>query len=389
MSDFSVTSLFVVSNQNATIGNVPTTGSTNNLVPGQLGIFLPDNTPATTATVGNAKYIYFAQGRNVYAPGQGTRKSDFIYNIPGQIINWYSVQGGATYNVQISNINNISPGCQQDFSVTFRLSSKYIDVAYFNGLTRTVMVTTPCCNCGSNPCDTLTAAQIGTIYEQLGLLINADEILSQYVQASVGSVDGSGNATSLNVAALPLNVYGQGTSPDLTNFPYQYDRVYFWTYLMEGPNLTTDYEVADYCNPFGNVTILQRASYPQNTAVEVMQLEKDLFSYQASYPHIFSNVNYNGEFQSYVDSTQAYTLYYIQFWAQYNTGRDVGTTRMDETVIVAIPTDGAGTATTQIPAILTAFLGAPDSETTNSTSSTSTSTTYTSTTTSTTTYVTP
>ena len=74
MSDFSLTSLFVVSKQNATIGNIPTTGSTQNLVAGQTGIFLPDNSVATTSNVGNAKYIYVAQGRNVASPFEGSRK---------------------------------------------------------------------------------------------------------------------------------------------------------------------------------------------------------------------------------------------------------------------------------------------------------------------------
>ena len=191
------------------------------------------------------------------------------------------------------------------------------------------------------------------------------------------------------IVGKTLQTYGQGTSPDLTNFPYQYDRMYFWTYLMEGPNLTTDYEVQDYCNTFGNVTILQRANYPQNTVAEIQQLEKDFWSYQAEYKHIFSNVNYNGEFQTYADGSAAYDLYYIRFWQPQSTGRDVATTRMDETVILAIPTDGAGTATTSVPAILTAFLGSPDSESATSTSSTSTSSSTSSTTTTTTTNVAP
>ena len=73
MSDFSLTSLFI----SAKAGSVPTTGSTQNLTSGQIGIFLPDNTVATTSNVGNAKYIYFAQGRNISSPFEGSRKSDF------------------------------------------------------------------------------------------------------------------------------------------------------------------------------------------------------------------------------------------------------------------------------------------------------------------------
>jgi hypothetical protein len=383
MSDFSLTSLFI----SAKAGSVPTTGSTQNLTSGQIGIFLPDNTVATTSNVGSAKYIYLAQGRNISSAFEGTRKSDFIY--ASNVIEWYKVAGGATANTQVTRISGLSLQCQQDFSITIRLDSFYIRAAYHNSLTRTVMVTAPCCSCGANPCDTLTAAQYDTVYEGLAQAINNDPILSQFVTAGIDTVSG-GYATSMVIVGKTLQTYGQGTSPDLTNFPYQYDRMYFWTYLMEGPNLTTDYEVQDYCNTYGTVSILQRANYPQNTVAEIQQLEKDFWSYQAEYKHIFSNVNYNGEFQTYADGSAAYDLYYIRFWQPQATGRDVATTRMDETVIIAIPTDASGgTAAASIPAILTAFLGSPDSESATSTSSTSTSSSTSSTTTTTTTNVAP
>jgi len=378
MSD-TLTSLFVVSKQNATIGNLPTTGSTQNLVAGQTGIFLPDNTPATVANVGNAKYIYIAQGRNIATSNEGSRKSDFI--IPSNVIDWYKVSGGTTVNPQVTKVNGLSVACQQDFSLTIRLDSYYIRAAYHNSLTRTVMVTAPCCNCGANPCDTLQASDLSTIYNGLAAEINSDPILNQFITAGV---DNNANATALYIQGKTLQTYGQGTSVDLTNFPFQYDRLTFWTYLMEGPNLTTDYETLDYCNNFGTVAIMQRASFPQNTPAEIAQLEKDFWSYQSEYKHIFSNVNFNGEFQTYLDSTAAYNLYYIRFRSPSIGGRDIGVSQLVESVIIAIPTDGAGTAYSGIPAILSVFLGSPDPETTVSTSSSTTYTTSSSTSTTTT-----
>jgi hypothetical protein len=384
MSDFSLTSLFVGTTTGTTAQ--PTTGTTADLDPAQIGVFLPDNTPASVATVGNAKYIYIAQGRNIYSVNQGTKKSDQIYT--KNVIEWYKVTGSMTASTQITEVTNLSLNCQQDFSVTFRLDSFYIRAAYRNSLTRTVMVTAPCCSCGANPCDTLTAVEYATVLQSLAYAINADSILGQFVTASIGNPDGSGNAQSLYIVGKTLQQYGQGTSADLTNFPYQFDRMFFWTYLMEGPDLTTDYEVQNYCNNVGTVNILQRASYPQCTPAEVQQLEKDFWSYQSEYKHIFSNVNYNGEFQTYVDQTiSAYNLYYIRFFEPQVTGRDIGVTRKDETVCLAVV--GGGAVESNIVPILSAFLGSPDNQTATSSTTTSLTSTLTSSSTTTTYNTTP
>ena len=393
MADYSLTNLFVVSKSNT----LPTgSNSTNTLTssPAQFGIFLPDNTPATTATVGNAKYIYLAQGRNVYSANEGSKKSDLI--VASNVIEWYKVTGSLTSRPQITQVSFQlgTLACQQDVSITVRLDSYYIRAAYNNSLTRTVMITTPCCSCGANPCDSLTSVQLQQIHESFVTAINADSILSQFVTASLAS-----DLNSFYIQGNALQVYGQGSSgsgttgsgasTDLTNYPYQFDRMSFWTYIMEGPDLTTDYEVQNYCNSYGTANILQRANYPQLTPAEVQQLEKDFFSYQAEYKHIFSNVNYNGEFQTYVDSTAAYDLYYIRFFEPQMTGRDIGVTRKDETVCIAIPQDITSPNGTAITAILTAFLGNVDNDTTANTTTTITYSTSTNTTTTTTTVQTP
>jgi len=381
--DNNLTTLFVVPT-----GNTLPSGSTQTLTTyasgstttGQFGIFLPDNTPATAINVGTAQYIYFAQARNIYSPDEGTRKSDFIY--PRNILAWYKVTGSLQANTQVTQISNLTAECNQNISITIRLDSFYIRTAYANGLTRSVMVTTPCCNCGSNPCDTLQASDIQATMEALAAAINADEILSPYVTAGVS---GTGASTIIMIQGNTLQVYGQGTSTDLTNYPYQFDRMYFWTFVRSGPELTTDYEVDDACNVVATVAILQRASYPINTPVEVQQLEKDFFSYQAEYGAIFSNVNYNGEFMTYVDSALAYNLYYLKFLQPMWNSADIGVMRNDETVVLAFPKGDSGE--TNALAVLTAFLGAAD----NDLSTPSTTTTYTtsSTTSTTTTIVTP
>ena len=377
MADQALTTLFVI----PTANTLPTTGSTNNLTSGQFGIFLPSNAPATVGTVGAASYIYLAQGRNVYAPGEGSMKSDQI--MLKNVIKWYKVLGSLSANNQVTEITNFTMGCNENVSITLRLTSYYIDAAYANGLTRSVMVTTPCCDCGANPCNDLSAADTQATIQALAQAINTDELLSLYVTAGT---NGSGLTTSLWIQGLPINTYGQGTSPDLTNFPYQYDRAYFWTFVYSGPELTTDYNVIDACNSVATATIIQRATFaPVGAPAEVLQMERDYFYGQHSFQQIFSNVNFNGEYLTYVDSTSAYDLYYINFFEPIINGREIGVTQKDEWVCLAIP-QGAASETGTL-AILSAFLGTPE----NASQTVTTSTTYTtsSTTSTTTTLVTP
>jgi hypothetical protein len=369
---FSLTTLFVVPTGNT----LPTTGSTQNLTAKQFGIFMPDYTPATVGTIGTSKYFYCVQGRATYAPGEATKKSDQIPTAQTKIIEWYKASGQLNSSFQITEISGMSVGCNEDVTVTLNLHSMYIDTAYFNGLTRSVMETTPCCNCGSNPCDTLTAAQIQTLMQDLATDINNDILLNQFV---IASTTGTGATTNILISGIPLNEYGLPC--DLTAFPYQFDRMYFWTFVRTGPELTTDYEVYDACNPVATVTVLQRSNYPMFVQEEIRQLEKDYFSYQAEYKAIFKDPGFNGEWVDYTDSP-VYDYYYLKFQEPVHPewGNQAA---QDEAVMIYVPS-GQGTA---IEAILTAAIGVPTNWTTTLPTTTTTTTTSTTSTTSTTTLV--
>lgn len=365
---FSLTTLYVVPTGNS----LPTTGTTSDLAPKQFGIFLPNYAPATVGNIGSARYFYLDQGRTIYAKGEGSKRSEKIF--PSKVIEWYKASGQETASLQITQVSDLSVGCNEDITLTLRLHSFYIDTAYFNGLTRSVMVTTPCCDCGSNPCDNLTADQIETVAEELAAAVNADPLLSRFLLAST---TGSGASTNILIGALPLDQYGLPC--DLTAFPYQFDRIYFWTFVRTGPDLTTDYEVYDACDPAATITVLQRSSYPKFVASEIEQLEKDYFSYQATYKAIFSDPGFNGEFASYVDA-DVYDFYYIKYKepvdAQWGNQEP-----QDEASIICIP-QGESAA---IEAILVAALGNPVNETATEPTTTTTTTTSTTSTTSTTT----
>lgn len=370
-----LTTLFVVPTGNT----LPTTGTNAGLTGTQFGIFLPNQSPATVGNVGSAKYIFFSQNRNISSPFEGTKNSDFIY--PGNLIRWYKVTGSAQTNYQVTQISSLNVGCNEQVSITLRLDSFYIRQAYFNGLVRSVMVTTPCCNCGSNPCDTLQASDIENTMVALATAINKDPILSPFVTAGT---QGSGSSTDIVISGNPLTSYA--STCDLTNFPYQFDRMSFYTFLRTGPELTTDYEVDDICNVAATVTIVQRASYPMLLPAEITQMEKDYFHYQAEFGDIFSNPNYNGEFQTYVDSTSAYDLYYLIFKEPIQNTMNVGVNPDEETVILAFPHGDSGE--TSAIAVLTAIFGPAENDIATP-STTTTFTTSSTTTTSTTVPVTP
>lgn len=344
MSTFALTTAFVVPPSNT----LPTTGSTQNLTSQQLGVFLPNYAPATASTIGSASYFYIAQGRSIYAPGEGTKRSDRIY--PKLVSQWYKVTGQSAATVQITNITDLTAGCNEDITVTLRLFSYYINMAYHGGLTRSVMVTTPCCNCGSNPCDTLSAMDIATVIDELVAAINNDSLLSQFV---VASATGTPHDTIV-LTGLPLTVYGLPC--DITAYPYLFDRMYFYAFLMNGPELTTDYEITDACNPVGTVTVVQRSGMPKLNSDEVSQLEKNFYPYQASFKHEFSTPGFNGEFDSYVVPGTTYDMYYIKF-AEPVDAAYVNSVPQSEAVMLLVPT---GEAISQgLEAVLTASLGSP------------------------------
>ena len=74
MADFSLTTLFVVPvGQTA----LPSSGSTQDLTAGQVGIFKNDYSVATAANIAAAPYFYITQGReNTYL--QHSKRSDKI-----------------------------------------------------------------------------------------------------------------------------------------------------------------------------------------------------------------------------------------------------------------------------------------------------------------------
>lgn len=365
--NYSLTTLFTLPTSNT----LPTTGGTQDLTPAQLGVYRPDGTTASTSNLSGIPYIRIAQGRLETAPMLGSKKSDAIY--PGDVIDWYKITGHATANTQITQISSFDVQCGEDVTVSLRLFSFYIRTGFFNGLTRSFTLTAPCCACGADPCTELDPT---ALVDQFVTKINADVLVNKFIIASRLS---SGTGSILQLVGLPLTK--EGTPCDPTAYPFQYDRMYFYSFAYSGPETTQDYNVWNDCNPVATVTVLQRATIPTGSALEITHIEKNYWSNNQApiNKEIFIRDIFNN-YQTYVTANTTYDMYVLKFKTHQNLAWSMAIDQ-DETVILANPTgQNAGTI-----AVLTTFFGTPVDEsgsnftTTTTTSTTSTTTTTTST----------
>jgi len=383
MADFSLTTLFVVP-----VGNtLPSSGSTQNLTAGQVGIFLNDYSVATSSNIADAPYFYVAQGRtNTYL--QGSKRSDKIAGcVTGAACNsnvteWYKSNGCATAVNQVTDVVDFTVKPGEIVTLTLRGFSSYLETLYFNGFTRSVTVNAPCLECGGDPC---TDVDVPALIDALILKLesrapgdNPDNIyLSDFYQFQRL---GNNQSAFLRITGKPLTKYGQPC--DVAAFPWEYDRFYFRTFIFSGPATTADFIVDDPCNRVAVPVITQRSNYPVGTSAEVQQLEKNFYSYQAGYlKHLYRMNGYNENFESWVTDGQIYDLYYIRFNEYDKSAYQWGDYIMEDSmVIIAVPEN----QTSGIEAILVAALGAVAGDTSCITTTSTTTTVWPSTSTTTT-----
>lgn len=383
MADFQLTTLFVVP-----VGNtLPSSGSTQNLTAGQVGIFLNDYSVATAGNIAAAPYFYVAQGRtNTYL--QGSKRSDKISGCPGgsscksNVTEWYKSVGCPTPVNQVTDVVNFTVKPGEVVTLTLRGFSSYLETLYFNGFTRSVTVNAPCLECGGDPCtDVDVPALIDDLIYHLELDApgnNPDNItLSQFYQFQRL---GNDQNAFLRITGKPLTKYGQPC--DVAAFPFEYDRFYFRTFIFSGPATTADFIVDDPCNTVAEPIVRQRSNYAVGTSAEVQQLEKNFYSYQAGYlKHLYRMNGYNENFESWVTDGTTYDLYYIRFNEYDRSAYQWGDYIMEDSmVIIAVPNG----ATSGIEAILVAGLGAVAGDTSCITTTSTTTTVWPSTSTTTT-----
>lgn len=366
MADFSLITLFVVP-----VGNtLPSSGSTQDLTPGQVGIFNSNYSVATAGNITDFPYFYVAQGRvNTYL--QGSKRSDKI--AASKVSEWYKVVGNPIAANQVTEVGNFTVKPGEVVTLTLRAFSSYINTLYFNGFTRSVTVNAPCLACGGDPCtDVDVPALIDNLIYHLELKApgnNPDNIsFSTFYQFQR---IGDDQDAKLVISGKPLTQYGQPC--DVAAFPWEYDRMWFRTFIYSGPATTADFIVFDPCNLVAEPVVTQRSSYVSGSSAEIQQLEKNFYSYQAGYlKHLYRMVGYNENFESWVTDGTSYTTYYIKFNEYDKSAYQWGDYIMeDSTVILAVPYG----ATSAIQAVLVAALGDPADDSGDTTVTTSTTTT--------------
>lgn len=393
--DFSLTTVFVVPVGQTTL---PSSGSTQDLTAGQVGLFLNDYSPAAVGTIASAPYFYVAQGReNTYL--QGSKRSDKIKGClagspcNSNVVEWYKVAGCPTPVNQITDVSGWNVKCGDIVTLTLRAFSSYLQTLYFNGFTRSVTVQAPCCDCGGDPCTTVDVdGLIDAFIVKLTAEApdfngggttgtNPDNITLNdfYTFERVGT----GATAVLRIQGKPLTKYGQPC--DVAAFPFEYDRMWFRTFVYSGPATTADFIVDDNCNIVAESFVIQRSSYATGTYEEINQLEKNYYSYQAGYlKHLYRIAGYNANFESYAASGQVYDTYYIKFKDMDKSAQTWGDyIKEDSTVIIAAIAGGA--FATALETVLEAALGEVDVDNLCVTTTTTTSTTSLTTTTTTTT----
>ena len=359
MADFSLNTLFVVPVSQTAL---PTPGSaTQALGQGIVGIF--DNTYVADPTPSSAPYFYVAQGRvNTYL--QGTKRSDKIsgrLNVTGtgsNVTEWYKVTGCPTPITQVTDVDGWNVHCGDVVTLTLRAHSSYLDTLYFNGFTRSVTVQAPCCDCGGDPCDTVDVPALIDAFilklTQQAPGINPDNInFNDFFQFQRINDDAT---AILRISGKPLTIYGQPC--DVAAFPFEFDRMWFRTFVYSGPATTADFIVADNCNIVANAEITQRSSYARGTSAEIIQLEKNFYSYQAGYlKHLYRMVGYNGNFESWVSDGVTYDTYYIKFNEYDKSAYQWGDYIMEDSqVIIAAPQTQTGGASNPIGGLIEAAL---------------------------------
>jgi hypothetical protein len=363
--DFSKTTVFVVPASNT----LPSSGGPQDLVAKKFGVFLNTYAVANAGNIAAAPYFYLAQGQPISIPGQFSKRSDKIHI--NNVIDWYKVTAETDILPQITEVSNFKVQCGEYLSLTIRFHSNYIDNGFFNGMTKSVTVKAPCCECGEAPCTDLDPeATVDAI------IVKAKENywLNKYFTFERQS---SGSTSVLRIIAKALESYSN--SCDISAFPHQFDRFWFHTFVYPSTDTTQDFFVNDSCETGATVLVKQRATYLRGTSGEIKQLETNFYSYLAKYKHLFTLSGYNPEHSSNVVDGTFYDTYVIKLREHgvQNAYQDI--VPEDFTVIIAVPTGEGSTLET----VLVAGLGAVTDQsasartTTTTTSTTSTSTTST------------
>jgi hypothetical protein len=281
--DFSLSRVYVVPTDNT----LPTSGTTADLTANQFGVFLPNYTPAISTTADDADYIFMAQGRPNDNLNLKSIKSEFVS--AKNIISKYIVTGSSTVTQQITQVSAFQAKAGETYNITIRAFSDMLNTSYYNGLVAPFTVKSPCLDCGSDPCDSLTASQIQDLVDEFVTKINDYNALKGFI---VASRTGTGADSVLVLTGQAQTGFTQNS--DTTVNGYVMDAVTFDTWALVDAPTTQDLAVYDACNVFATVEITQNVSFPRGLAAQVKKVEQEWYAYTLpSFKTNYSDANFN------------------------------------------------------------------------------------------------
>lgn len=286
---------------------VASTGSAANLAAGQIAAYAPTNLSTPVTTIGNSEAIQLFQGKLQGELNGITRRSDKIY--PRAVIRIAKIEANDDRSEKILTVTGLAPKCGEQYTFTVRTKSQNINVSHnpAHGMINTYVINGPCCDCGDDPCEEVSAEDI---YAEFVSRANAD--LGKYITFAV--------STDEDDAVVGITATGVA-QPDIHNpnnlsiDQYTQDFVDFNIYVTKGANSTLDEIVQGACETAATVTVTQEIVRQIGSGKAVKQIEYKNFSYQnPKFKSTFCRPEYNVGYVSNVNESLFYDEYQITFF---------------------------------------------------------------------------
>jgi len=340
--DFSLTTIFV-----KPVGvALATSGASSALTAGQIGIY---NKGLQSVASGSSTEFVIAQGRHPNEVPQTTKKSDLIRR--SAIIRYRKNAAITTAQQKQITVSGFTAKCGEEVSLTIRAFSKYLNVGYSNGLTKTFLVHTPCCECGDDPCEEVDKE---LLIDEFVAQINASQ-LGEFVLAEKDEVlDENEDPIDYVLVLTGKELQQDPIAASLNNFVYDgYDVVDFYVYATKEPETTVDNYVDKRCDEFATVETTQKIVLPMGSYAEVRQLEKRYYSYQTG---ILKTVNCDPDANPVYASNAVpgtfYDEYIITFRSPQGSLRWEDNYDIDETVRIFVAVSESSAFATALNAIV-------------------------------------
>lgn len=322
--DFSLTRYFVVPSDNT----IPAAGTTATLAHNELGVFLPNNTPATATTAGTAKYVYVARGQRENPLNKKALRSGYINT--DLLINAYVVKGTETVTQQEATITLSASTCGEQVALHIRTRSFYTGFTQGSplGLERTFVAATPCCGCDGDPCEELTAEELEAIVEDLFDRAVADKQLAEVLEFErAGAV--------ITIKGKPQEYVD---STNVFNQNYVYSAVTFEAFIYEGAATTQDM-VVDGCEQIGAYEKTQDIKFPFGLPSQIRDVEVRYQSYDRPNFKYLSSANPDGNraFTSLVEDGIVYDEIHLQLRDGLTPINWSATVTEDIRIVIAVP----------------------------------------------------